>query len=164
MAIKSNSRTIPAASCSPNGAHRRTAFDTKATRVNLAEHQGGRRCWHRHVAAPGQRKTASPCPKATNPRQARSRNGRTPSPRTGRKPASRPSPTTSRHDQAASEAALLWQAASETGVSPYLIRKGVQPYGVRFASDGCVLVPLIDASSKLWTCSPLPHRGPPAVH
>ena len=54
------------------------------------------------------------------------------------------------HDQAASEAALLWKAASETGTSPYLIRKGVQPYGVRFASDGWVLVPLIDASGKLW--------------
>lgn len=54
------------------------------------------------------------------------------------------------HDLAASEAALLWQAASETGTSPYLIRKGVQGYGVRFASDGWVLVPLIDASGKLW--------------
>jgi putative DNA primase/helicase len=54
------------------------------------------------------------------------------------------------HAHAASEAALLWQQASETGASPYLTRKGVQPYGVRFAADGWVLVPLIDALGKLW--------------
>ena len=55
-----------------------------------------------------------------------------------------------RHANASNEAALLWQSASESGTSPYLTRKGVQPYGVRFASDGCVLVPLIDAAGKLW--------------
>ena len=54
------------------------------------------------------------------------------------------------HDHASNEAALLWQAASETGSSPYLTRKGVQAYGVRFASDGCVLVPMRDAAGKLW--------------
>ncbi len=54
------------------------------------------------------------------------------------------------HDRAASEAALLWQQASETGDSAYLTRKGVQPHGVRFAADGCVLVPLRDAAGKLW--------------
>lgn len=54
------------------------------------------------------------------------------------------------HDQAASEAAAMWAAASETGESPYLARKGVQPHGVRFAAYGCLLVPLRDASGKLW--------------
>ncbi|OQW87023.1 MAG: hypothetical protein BWK72_14895 [Rhodoferax ferrireducens] len=54
------------------------------------------------------------------------------------------------HERAASEAALLWQAASETGESAYLTRKGVQPYGVRFAPDGWVLVPLRDTAGKLW--------------
>ena len=54
------------------------------------------------------------------------------------------------HEHAASEAALLWAQASETGSSAYLMRKGVQPYGVRFAADGCVLVPLVDATGKLW--------------
>jgi putative DNA primase/helicase len=54
------------------------------------------------------------------------------------------------HDQAANAAALLWEAASETGASPYLTRKGVQAHGVRFAPDGCLLVPLIDAAGKLW--------------
>jgi len=55
-----------------------------------------------------------------------------------------------RHERAASEAALLWAQASETGDSAYLTRKGVQPYGVRFAADGCVLVPMVDATGKLW--------------
>ena len=51
---------------------------------------------------------------------------------------------------AASEAALLWKNASPTGQSAYLTRKGVQPYGVRFAADGRVLVPLRDAAGVLW--------------
>ncbi|MDO8263716.1 MAG: DUF927 domain-containing protein [Gallionella sp.] len=55
------------------------------------------------------------------------------------------------HDQAAGEAAALWALASETSDSPYLTRKGVQPHGVRFAADGRLLVPLRDASGKLWS-------------
>jgi putative DNA primase/helicase len=54
------------------------------------------------------------------------------------------------HDHAASEAALMWQAASEAGASDYLTRKGVKPYGVRFAPDGWVLVPLRDTAGRLW--------------
>lgn len=54
------------------------------------------------------------------------------------------------HAHAANEAALLWQAASEAGTSPYLIRKGVEAHGVRFAPDGCLLVPLVDAAGELW--------------
>lgn len=46
------------------------------------------------------------------------------------------------HARAASEAAALWQAASETGESAYLTRKGVQPHGVRFAADGWLMVPV----------------------
>jgi putative DNA primase/helicase len=63
------------------------------------------------------------------------------------------------YERAASEAALLWQAASDTGQSAYLERKGVKPFGVRFAPDGCVLVPLIDASGKLWNVQRIaPHK------
>lgn len=53
------------------------------------------------------------------------------------------------HTHAASEAAALWTQAGDTGESPYLMRKGVQPYGVRFASDGWLYVPLRDASEAL---------------
>lgn len=53
------------------------------------------------------------------------------------------------HDHAASEAALLWSQASETGTSPYLTRKGVQPHGLRFGVAGWLLVPVRDAVGKL---------------
>ena len=53
------------------------------------------------------------------------------------------------HAEAASEAAALWAQASETGESPYLTRKGVQPHGVRFAADGWLLVPLRDEAGQL---------------
>ena len=51
---------------------------------------------------------------------------------------------------AASVALVLWGKASETGSSPYLIRKGVQPHGVRFGADGWLLVPVRDAAGVLW--------------
>ena len=54
------------------------------------------------------------------------------------------------HEQAAIEAAALWEAGTETGQSAYLERKGVRPHGVRFTVDGVVLVPLRDAAGKLW--------------
>jgi putative DNA primase/helicase len=54
------------------------------------------------------------------------------------------------HAAAAADAAAQWDAASDTGASPYLTRKGVQAHGVRFAPDGCALVPLRDAAGALW--------------
>ena len=54
------------------------------------------------------------------------------------------------HAAAAADAVAQWDAASDTGASPYLARKGVQAHGVRFAADGCVLVPLRDAAGALW--------------
>lgn len=53
------------------------------------------------------------------------------------------------HDHAATDAAARWAQASDTGNSPYLTRKGVQSYGVRFAADGWLLVPVRDASGAL---------------
>lgn len=54
------------------------------------------------------------------------------------------------HASAAAQAAELWGAGSETGESAYLTRKGVGAHGLRFAADGWLLVPLRDASGKLW--------------
>ncbi len=51
---------------------------------------------------------------------------------------------------AADAARALWDAASTTGASPYLARKGVQPHGLRFMPDGTALVPLRDAAGLLW--------------
>jgi len=54
------------------------------------------------------------------------------------------------HAKAAEQAAAQWQEASERGESAYLVRKCVQPHGVRFAAGGWVLVPLRDGVGKLW--------------
>lgn len=54
-----------------------------------------------------------------------------------------------RADKARQAAAELWREASESGLSPYLRRKGVQGYGVRYLRDGTVLVPLCDAAGQL---------------
>ncbi|MFT4243585.1 MAG: DUF927 domain-containing protein [Acidovorax sp.] len=54
------------------------------------------------------------------------------------------------HAAAAADARAQWDAASDTGTSPYLARKGAQPYGVRFAADGALLVPLRDGDGTLW--------------
>lgn len=54
------------------------------------------------------------------------------------------------HAKAADHAAAQWAEASESGASPYLVRKGVQAHGVRFAAGGWLLVPLRDAAGKLW--------------
>ena len=51
---------------------------------------------------------------------------------------------------AAVEALRVWSAASESGVSPYLVRKGVGGHGVRYAAGGWLLVPVRDASGELW--------------
>ena len=54
------------------------------------------------------------------------------------------------HAAAAVEAVALWAIASDDGASPYLTRKGVQPYGVRFTADGWLLVPVRDGAGQLW--------------
>ncbi|MCY0858088.1 PriCT-2 domain-containing protein [Cupriavidus sp. D39] len=51
--------------------------------------------------------------------------------------------------QAAAKAVELWEAASESGSSTYLKRKGVEAYGLRFGK-GCILVPVRDAAGQLW--------------
>lgn len=72
--------------------------------------------------------------------------------------------TESDHARAAGEAAALWEQASETGASPYLDRKGVQPHGVRFAADGWLLVPVRDGAGTLWNVQRIaptkPQDGP----
>jgi putative DNA primase/helicase len=55
-----------------------------------------------------------------------------------------------RHEAAAVAAALAWEAGSDQGESAYLVRKAVNAYGLRFAADGALMVPLRDAAGKLW--------------
>ncbi|WP_367065239.1 DUF927 domain-containing protein [Oryzisolibacter sp. LB2S] len=54
------------------------------------------------------------------------------------------------HAAAADSARALWESASPTGASPYLARKNVQPYGLRFLADETALVPMRDAAGVLW--------------
>ena len=56
-----------------------------------------------------------------------------------------------RQRDAQTEAAAQWQAASDSGSSAYLDRKGIQPHGVRFAPGGVLLVPLRDVAGELWS-------------
>ena len=68
------------------------------------------------------------------------------------------------HAVAADQAAQQWQDASESpdngGESPYLVRKGAKPYGVRFASGGVLLVPLRDGVGKLWNLQRIAPQKP----
>ncbi len=58
------------------------------------------------------------------------------------------------HEGAAAEALNLWegngQPVTDPAQAPYLVRKGVRAHGVRFTHPGTLLVPLRDASGKLW--------------
>lgn len=54
-----------------------------------------------------------------------------------------------RAEQAARDALDLWASASDTGRSPYLVRKGVGGHGVRYLPDGTLLVPMRDAAGEL---------------
>lgn len=68
--------------------------------------------------------------------------------------------TASRHAAASDEALALWDAASDTGTSPYLTRKGVQGHGVRFTPDGVLLVPLRDSAGQLWNVQTIAPEKP----
>jgi putative DNA primase/helicase len=65
----------------------------------------------------------------------------------------------SRQSLAADVAQALWKRAKVKGDSPYLARKGVKGYGVRYARGGVLLVPMRNAAGELWNvqaCYPQP--------
>lgn len=62
---------------------------------------------------------------------------------------------------AAQAAADLWASASDTGHSPYLVRKGVAGAGVRYLPDGTLLVPMCDVEGRLWNVQCIaPQKSP----
>lgn len=65
-----------------------------------------------------------------------------------------------RQREAAAEAGRMWNEATEPGESPYLVRKGVQPYGVRFGAAGVVLVPMRDSAGELWNLQTIKPERP----
>lgn len=68
--------------------------------------------------------------------------------------------TRAAHEQAAQHAAAQWDAASASGASPYLARKGVQAHGLRFTAEGVALVPLRDGAGKLWNLQTIAPQPP----
>ncbi|SFU99971.1 putative DNA primase/helicase [Paenacidovorax caeni] len=73
------------------------------------------------------------------------------------------------HEGAAAEAQAYWEGnctdVTDPGQAPYLARKGVLPFGVRFdRSSKELVIPLRDAAGKLWNVQRIapskPERGP----
>lgn len=50
----------------------------------------------------------------------------------------------------AERAAKIWAALPDTGTSPYLQRKKVRAFGLRFAKNGTIVVPVRDTADTLW--------------
>ena len=56
-----------------------------------------------------------------------------------------------RQQDAATAAAQRWEAALPAPADhPYLVKKGVQAHGTRVELDGFLIVPMRDATGKLW--------------
>ncbi len=65
-----------------------------------------------------------------------------------------------RAEKAAAAAAALWSEAADSGQSAYLERKGVGAHGVRFCSDGTLLVPMRDERGELQNVQRIAARKP----
>lgn len=66
--------------------------------------------------------------------------------------------TTQKQAEAARTALEKWNSFSETGSSPYLATKNVDPFGVRFEGDSLV-IPLRDGAGKLWSLQKITSSG-----
>jgi len=62
------------------------------------------------------------------------------------------------HEQTAISALNQWNGLAETGASPYLEKKQVEAFGVRFDEDA-VTVPMRDADGKLWSLQTIKEDG-----
>ena len=64
-----------------------------------------------------------------------------------------------RHAQAAKTAQTALHGASDSGTSEYLTRKGCGAYGLKYEHDGTLLVPMKDATGKLWNVQRIAANG-----
>ena len=124
---------------------------------HMAKREGGRRGGHRHTALARPKQGGLTLPSGTRQttqrtaqhaeqkREADAQRERDRAANRERENAQREAD----HERAASDAATLWNEASDTGTSAYLERKGVQAHGLRFTPDGWALVPVRDAAGKL---------------
>lgn len=53
-------------------------------------------------------------------------------------------------EETAVRAQRIWAGLPDSGPSPYLQRKQVRAFGLRFAKGGTVVVPVMDLDRKLW--------------
>ncbi len=65
---------------------------------------------------------------------------------------------TCNQETAAIEAERVWAEATDSGSSPYLSRKSIDGYGVRYFGS-VLLIPLRDGSGKLWNVQRIPTTG-----
>ena len=63
-----------------------------------------------------------------------------------------------KHEETATLALEKWETYAEVGSSPYLERKKVNSFGVRFHKE-CVIVPLGDINGKLWSLQSIQPDG-----
>lgn len=66
--------------------------------------------------------------------------------------------TRRRHEATALGALEKWNSFSETGNSPYLNRKKVEAFGIRFEGTD-ILIPLQDTAGKLWSLQRISPEG-----
>lgn len=62
------------------------------------------------------------------------------------------------HTEIAARCSQLWNAMPETGQSPYLERKQVAAFGIRYHNDS-VVIPLYDVAGKLWSLQTIQADG-----
>jgi len=53
-------------------------------------------------------------------------------------------------EQTAERAQRIWDSLPDTGRSPYLQRKKVLAFGLRFAKNGTIVVPVRDLAGRIW--------------
>ena len=67
------------------------------------------------------------------------------------------------HEEARKRAYGFWSHCSRTGTSPYLLRKGVGSYGIRFRTSQewgvAAIVPMLDSALQLWSYQILNEDG-----
>ena len=63
-----------------------------------------------------------------------------------------------RHKEVAQQAKSLWDQAQSEGCSEYVVRKKVDPIGLRF-HDSTLIIPLRDGDGKLWSLQYVHENG-----
>jgi putative DNA primase/helicase len=67
--------------------------------------------------------------------------------------------TDTKHKRVATEAQTALDGANDTGTSEYLSRKRCGAYGLKYARDGALLVPMKDAAGALWNIQRIAVNG-----